>query len=167
MNQETQLKIQAYVDGELSSTESRQVEAWLADDPNALQLSQELVFTKKLMAGNEKEYRLPESREFFWSKIQREIEPRADRPLTVRERVVGWLRLNGARWLAPAASAALVLSLLFLWLPSGSDSSGNTAQSGHTGPLEEIEVPLAEVSTIAFHSQQAGMTVVWVQTNQK
>src|SRR5436309_2826307 len=74
MNQDRELQIQALLDGELSGRKARQVEQWLATDSQAQALAQELKMTRSLLAANEPELKLPETREFYWNKIQRQIE---------------------------------------------------------------------------------------------
>src|SRR5688572_13666401 len=74
MNQDFQLKLQAYMDGELSERETREVEAALADDAEARALLTELRNTAGALADFGNDLKLPETREFFWSKIQREIQ---------------------------------------------------------------------------------------------
>ena len=73
MNEEFQLKLQAYLDGELSDKETREVEARLSSDNEAKALLVELQNTRAAFLMFEKELKLPESREFFWSKIERDI----------------------------------------------------------------------------------------------
>src|SRR5512138_813224 len=72
-----QLKLQAYLDGELPEAEARRMTDRLAQDPEAAALLTELRQTTEAVAAFEKEVRLPESREFYWSKIQREIQRQA------------------------------------------------------------------------------------------
>jgi len=74
MNQDRELQIQALLDGELSGRQARKVEQWLAGDADAQALAQELKATKTALAQNEPLLALPETREFYWSKIQRQIE---------------------------------------------------------------------------------------------
>ena len=74
INHETELKLQAYLDGELSSGEAKAVEDLSTHDADARALFEELKLTKSVLAENELEVRLPESRGFYWSKIQRQIE---------------------------------------------------------------------------------------------
>ena len=71
MNQDRELQIQAFVDGELSARQARKVEEWLATDAEAQALLRELQATKAALAQNEPQLTLPETREFYWSKIQR------------------------------------------------------------------------------------------------
>jgi len=70
---ETKLKLQAYVDNELSGREARDISARLDRDAEARALCAELTNLRTLVAAHELEVRVPESREFYWSKIQREI----------------------------------------------------------------------------------------------
>src|SRR5438094_10004730 len=107
MDLDAQLKLQAFLDGELPDAEARVVANWLAQDQEAVALLAELRQTRQSLAGFEAGVRLPESREFFWSKIEREIE-RQEEPAPAVERrslLARWLR-----FLIPAgAVAAMVL----------------------------------------------------------
>ena len=105
MDKELQLKLQAYFDGEISRGEMRRIEEHLALDAEARALLAELGDTAQALAGFEAEVCLPESREFFWSKVQREIERQA-RPL--RPHVQPSLWAAWRRWLASAGIVALV-----------------------------------------------------------
>jgi anti-sigma factor RsiW len=150
---ETKLKLQAYVDHELSDREARDISARLDRDAEARALCAELTQLRTLVAAHELEVRLPESREFYWSKIQREILRSAAQGVRSNPvRQPWWTRL-----LAPAAglTVLLVTALVFI--------RPHTAAS-RLSLLHEIESPREDTSTISFHSQSAGMTVVWVQT---
>src|SRR5262249_51861206 len=80
MDYQEQLKLQAYLDGELSEAESRELASRLASDQEAAALLTELRQTREAVAGFESGIRLPETREFYWSKVKREIE-RLDTPV--------------------------------------------------------------------------------------
>ncbi|MBI4327309.1 MAG: hypothetical protein HY674_18905 [Chloroflexi bacterium] len=155
MNIESKLKLQAYLDNELSSEEARQVAAWMAQDPEARVLCEELKAAKAVLAGNEVEFKVPETREFYWSQIEREINrlAQAEAVEPASAGISRWLR-----WLAPLAGAAVLVAVLF--------SAGrlNSFWPGSLASLQEIETPLAETSAISFHSQEVGITVVWVDT---
>ena len=73
MNLEFELKLQALLDGELPEREAAEVEARVKADPQAQALLDELRMTTTALRGNELERALPETREFFWSKIERTI----------------------------------------------------------------------------------------------
>ena len=74
MDYKSQLKVQAWLDGELPEAEASEVTKWLARDREAAALQEELRNTRQALAGFEAGINLPESREFFWSKIEREIQ---------------------------------------------------------------------------------------------
>ena len=73
MNVDLGIKLQAHLDGELTGRDAQQVTALLESDAEARALFNELQQTRTMLKGNEPEFRLPESREFFWSKIEREV----------------------------------------------------------------------------------------------
>lgn len=155
MNVEAQLKLQAYLDDELSSEEARQVADWLAQDQEARALCEGLKTVKALVAGNEMEFKVSETREFYWSRIEREINrlTQAEAVEPSASAAAWWLR-----WLVPLAGAAVLVALLF------SAGRMNPFEPGSLASLQEIETPLAETSAISFHSQEVGITVVWVDT---
>ncbi len=74
MTHEQQLKLQAFLDGELPEREAREILAWTQRDGAAAALLAELKNTRAAMAKSEPHLSVPESREFFWSKIEREIQ---------------------------------------------------------------------------------------------
>lgn len=155
MNTEKLLKLQAHLDGELSAQESRQVSEWLANDAEAQAVSQELREAKALLMGNERPAKVPESREFYWSKIEREIL-RSDAAADRKASTV----LSRGLWrfaISFGSAAALIILALLLIKP--------LMQSGSlVSYFQEIETPIEEANAISFHSQAAGMTVVWIDS---
>lgn len=147
MNQDFQLKLQAYLDGELAERETREIESRLAGDADAQALLNELRNTSGALADFEGSLKLPETRAFFWSKVQREIERQeriADRPA-----VPFW-----RRFLVPAgAFAALVLVGLL-----GFKSFGPTDE----GQAAVVETFLMDSGAMTYRDQNEGMTVVWL-----
>ena len=105
IDNELHLKLQAHLDGELPRAEAREVEERLAADAEARALLGELTATVEALAGAEAGVRLPESREFFWSKIEAQIqrESRRDAVPATTSFWTGW-----QRWLAPAGVVAAV-----------------------------------------------------------
>lgn len=152
INQETQIKLQAYLDNELSASESREMAAWLDRDAQAAALHAELKEVTLLLKGNELEVKVPETREFYWSQIQRAIDQSATQRQPQARRYPVWMRL-----FAPALGVAVLL------LTALSLVRLNTAPSALSS-LQEIDMPLEDTAAISFHSQSAGMTVVWVQS---
>jgi anti-sigma factor RsiW len=153
MNERKSLELQAYLDQELSPRQAEKVAAWLEQDGQARALHAELKVIRSTLSGNELETKLPESREFYWSKIERAIRERPAKPRPLFLPGYPWW----VRYLAPALGAALLvmgtLSMVRL-------STSPTSMSY----LNEIETPLDDTTAISFHSQTAGMTVVWVQS---
>ena len=76
MKHELELKLQAHLDGELTGREATEIAALLEHDREAAALFGELRNIKTALTGNELEIKLPETREFYWSKIEREIARR-------------------------------------------------------------------------------------------
>jgi anti-sigma factor RsiW len=158
INHETELKLQACLDGELSSAEAHKISRFLDSDASARALYEELKATRALLNGNELELKLPVSREFYWSVIRREIE-RAEQaqPESPPETVSSswWVR-----FLAPASVLAALAVFVAVSLRSPETSPPLLAFDGH-----EIETPLEETSSFSFGSETAGMTVVWVDSH--
>jgi anti-sigma factor RsiW len=151
MNTESQLKLQAYLDGELAGLDARQVAAWLENDPEAQALLGELKQTGIDLKGNELEVKVPESREFYWSKIQRDIlrTEQAGERVAAQAAAMPWWR----RYWAPLCGASAVAALMILTL--------NPTMLSPTG-AEEFDNPLEEASTVTFRSEKEKTTVVWL-----
>jgi anti-sigma factor RsiW len=149
MNHDAELKLQAWLDGELSDREAAEVKEWLARDSEARLLLAELQNTGAALAGQEEGIKLPESREFFWSKISREIE-RQERVAAAQTQPAGrpWLRL-----LVPVGSLAAV-AFLAVWLAGQSPSGG-------PGMTSEMELASDDMGAYTFRNQEDGMTMVW------
>src|SRR5438045_9698739 len=109
MDHDKELKLQAFLDEELSENDAKEVASWLAQDQEATLLLAELRNTRQAMARFEAGIRLPESREFFWSKIEREIE-RLEPVAPVREtKSASWLAAWRKFLITAGAIAALVI----------------------------------------------------------
>src|SRR5438128_52602 len=129
MDFDSQLKLQACLDGELPEAEAREVANWLARDREALALHTELRNTRQALVGSEVGVELPESREFFWSRIEREIQRLEPAPAApVRIPLMGRLR----RLLVPLAGVALLLVAGLLTLNPAAQTAAEmeTADSG-------------------------------------
>jgi anti-sigma factor RsiW len=112
---EKQLRLQSFLDGELPETEAGEVARWVAQDQEANASVTELRQTHQALAGFDEGIKLPESREFYWSKIQREIA-RLESPKPAPSLNPSWAtRLR--RLLMPATGLAMV-ALLACYLPA-------------------------------------------------
>ena len=158
MKRDLQLKVQAYLDNELSPGEARKISDWISSDPEARGLYTELKQTKEIVASNEPVAKLDDSRDFYWSKIERAIAT-AERETPPSAARPWWLRL-----LAPAAGVAAIFALLVSVIDRGGQpvtlgpSVASADQALHT--FEQAP----DVSTITFRSEAEGVTVVWLST---
>jgi anti-sigma factor RsiW len=148
MDFDAQLKLQAYLDGELPEAEARDVAKLLAQDQEAVLLLGELRNTRQAIKGSEAVVQLPESREFYWSKISRKIE-RLDQPARVEQKRPFIFRLQ--RFLVPVTGALAVAVFLGITLFG---TSGTT--------LGETELATEDMGAITFRSESEGMTTVWL-----
>ncbi|HEY5915042.1 MAG TPA: hypothetical protein VJA21_30990 [Verrucomicrobiae bacterium] len=146
MDYQQQLDLQAYLDGELSEAKARRVAAWLAQDAEAAALAIELRQTRSAVTGYEKEIRLPESREFYWSKIQREIQ-RQERAEPNAERLPEWLKVI-RRLLMPATAMAMVA---FIAVMVGRQPTGIPS-----------ETALTDTGAMTYRDFEKGATLVWL-----
>jgi len=158
MNQDLQLQLQSHLDAELSPTEARRIEELLVQDIQAKAIYDELNATRQALRGGELELKLPESRDFYWSKIAREIakEERAASPSRPA------FRIPWARWLIPSAGFALLVGAVVVSSRIGSPARMDLAAL--SSEATEVETPLEESSLIAFRSEAEGLSVVWVDT---
>ncbi len=148
MDFETELKLQAYLDGELPETEAREIAKFLAQDQEAALLLGELKNTRQALKGSEIVVQLPESREFYWSKIEREIE-RLEKPQRVEQKRPFIFLLQ--RILVPVTGALAVAVFLGITL------FGNSGTA-----LGETELATEDMGAITFRSESEGMTTVWL-----
>jgi anti-sigma factor RsiW len=148
MDHDLQLKLQAYFDRELPEAEAREVAQRVSQDGQAAALLQELRTTSEALQGFETGIRLPESREFFWSKIQREIA-RPPQPAPVSRPASLLTRFQ--RFLVPASAVALLTVVLTL----------SVGRSSATQP-GELELVSEDMGALTFRSQSEGITMVWL-----
>lgn len=159
MNRETQLQVQAYLDNELSPGEARNISKLISSDAEARDLFGELKSTREALVANEPLPSLPESREFYWSKIQRAIEhaERTDEPTHSSVSRPWWTRM-----LVPMAGAvALFAVLLSVVNRDGAKPIAVTHSASASVPLHQLQQS-SDVSTITFRSDAEGVTVVWI-----
>ena len=161
INHETELKLQAYLDGELSSSEAMAVGELAARDQEVRSLVEELRATRTLLKGNELELKLPESQEFYWSKIRRQIE-REEQAQNAEQGETAvspwWIRF----WVPAGVVGALVVFVAVALRNPQVSGPALAMDDSH-----EIETPLEETSSFSFRSEAAAMTVVWVDSHRE
>lgn len=160
MNSDTQLKIQAYLDNELSPGEARKLAAMLSSHREAQDLYAELRATKEAIRTNEPERKLEDSRDFYWSQLQRRIVNAEREPAPKTSPL--WVR-----WLAPVVGTAALFALLTVVMNPGARLSGRSEQTisaaSPVHPVQgEIEDLVPEISSVTFRSEEHGVTVVWL-----
>jgi len=145
MKIETCLEIQAYLDNELTAERRGAVEALCAADPEASSLREALRSVKATVRTHETEIRLNESREFYWSQIQRRIAA-AERESAApnRRTLPAWSALY--RWLVPAVGLAAVVAVVTL----------------RDDRRSELSSAVAGGSTVEYRSDADGVTVHWI-----
>ncbi|MGC3957962.1 MAG: hypothetical protein QM813_08470 [Verrucomicrobiota bacterium] len=119
----------------------------LATDAAARDLFVELTNTRDVFIAHEASIKLPESREFFWSKIQREIS-REVKPVPAPASnfsLAAWLH----RALVPAGAMAAVAIAVMLSLP-------------HTGGAGDYTTTSGDTATFTYHNYATGTTLVWL-----
>ena len=147
-----QLKLQAYLDGELGDAEAREMANRLTQDRESMALMAELRNTRQVLVGFEKGIRLTESEDFYWSQIRRRIEAQQSRLPKLEHRVswVSWFR----RRLAPVTAMMLVA---FAGLVAFR-GTGYFGQSSAT----EVETALGDPGAFTYRDYSAGTTLVWL-----
>jgi anti-sigma factor RsiW len=152
IHHDAQLRLQAYLDGELPAAEAAEVHAWLDRDAEAQLLLTELRNTTGALAGHEAGIGLPESREFFWSRIEREIT-RLEQPAKPQlVPLAGWLAWIQQQFAPLVGVAALVVLLGVLFMQSGHSAAPDSG---------EIELAADDMHAHTFRDEAQRMTVVW------
>jgi hypothetical protein len=150
MKHELELKVQAWLDGETPDRDGGRLADWIAHDAEAGAVASELRTVTQAMTGNELTVALPETREFFWSKIERQIEREASAP---RSASVSWLA-DWRRFALPVTGAAALICVLTFAIRQANQPT-----------FDEISATDEGMDAVTFHDQSAEMTVVWLQDN--
>jgi anti-sigma factor RsiW len=148
-DKEWTLDLQAYVDGELEPSRRSDVERVLAGDAEARELVAALRSLGEVVRAHEPIARVPETREFYWSQIQRRIDQEATsdaRRADGATRAAGWLR-----WLVPALGVAAVVVVVSL-------------NRRGSGPVVEVaSATIDDAVGMTFRSDTDGVTVHWLR----
>jgi anti-sigma factor RsiW len=143
MSDDQLLEIMAYADGELAANRKVGVEQLLSSNPSAAALHRELAGIRTLVRSNEPTGQIADTREFYWSQIQRRIaaeESAANHKSPARSSPLNWLR-----WLVPALGVAAV-ALIAVFQPR---------------PVAAV-IAGSEASAMTFTSDSDGVTIRWI-----
>ena len=151
---ETELKVQALVDGELTGREAEDLHERLESDDGLRELHERLTAMRGLMTGAELPRTLPGSGDFHWSQISKAIEREERQAKHMARPASGanWL----LRWVLPLAGIAclvLVLSLQQTTMPDLDILLG----SDH-----ELELSIEDLDVMTFITGDDNMSVVWL-----
>lgn len=152
MKQDMELKLQAYLDGELPAGEAQAVADLVARDAQARELLTELTNTRAALTGHEPEFKVPAAREFYWNGIRREIE-RREMPARPASSGISILR-RLKRLLVPATGLVAVSLAVLLTI--------NFFRSPSHPTIGETETSFADVGAFTYHDYSSGTTLVWV-----
>ena len=151
---ETELKVQALVDGELTGREAEKLRARLESDAGLRTLHARLTAMRGLMTGAELPRTLPESGDFHWSQISKAIEREERQAKRLARPASGAKRL--LRWMVPMAGAACLLLLLTLQQTTQPDLSISI------GSDHELELSIDDLDVMTFNTGDDAMSVVWL-----
>ncbi|HEX3856757.1 MAG TPA: hypothetical protein VHY30_05615 [Verrucomicrobiae bacterium] len=159
MNLEQQLKLQAFLDGELPECEAREILAWTQRDSAAASLLAELRNTRAAMVKSEPHLSVPESREFFWSKIEREIqrlEPQA--ASTPKVSIFTALR----HWLLPASAVVtIIIAGMIVHFEFPNNATKTVVENVADADTTTVETTLASTDATTYRDASEGTTLVW------
>ena len=148
---EIELKIQALVDGELTKFEAGKLRDRIKNDIRLQILHERLMQMKDLISKHEMPRVLPESSDFYWSKIAQEIEVGGSAAQSSAQTL-------GMKWvfrrLAPLLGIASVALLITLQGPNLPDL-GIVLDHNH-------ELLTGEIDVMTFNSADDSMSIVWI-----
>ena len=151
---ETELNVQALVDGELTGAEADALRARIEGDDALLELHDRLTALRGLMAGAEMPCALPEPGDFHWSQISKAIEQEDRQAKRLAKPASGTRSL--LRWVTPLVGLGCILLLL-------------TSPSRHNGPPDlgillssdhELELSADEIDVMTFNTGDDNFSVV-------
>jgi anti-sigma factor RsiW len=159
MNQEQQLKLQSFLDGELPEREAREILAWAQRDSAAASLLAELKNTRAAMIKSKPHLSVPESREFFWSKIEREIE-RLEPQQSSAPSVSIFASLR--RFLLPASAiATVVIAGMIAHFNFPNNAPKTVVENMAEADAPSVETTLANYDATTYRDASEGTTLVW------
>ena len=153
MDKELELRLQAWVDGELSPPESEVLSALVEKDPEAAAYTDSLRQTRETL-------QLAHSRSSSGRDPWQALEARLDQPAPrYGNRLISFPQ-------ALTAVAALLLLSLVLYIPFRDHQPKNTGETAETPGLDSavylVETDLENATPIVYIDQPSGWTLIWV-----
>jgi len=155
MSEEQQLRLQAFLDGELPESDAREVLAWTQRDADAAALLTELRNTRAAIAKSELHLSVPETREFYWSKIEREIQKLEPVEKEIAAPILNWRRL-----LWPLGTAAICFVVAMMEIPRVNIVQPVAVVSQDTDETV-VETDQANSDATTYRDEADGTTLVW------
>ncbi len=167
MSEELAIKIQAYLDGELSQEDSLQLLAQLEKDSQAKELLESLKLEQATLKNiGEKDHSMPVAHSYFWKGISQAIDQESVRheskdDVTSSANFPGWLS-----WLIPVGVAGCFAIVAFQngYLESVVESIRSTGKKAarRAPSFHEIDSRQQNAGFISFRSESEGVSVVWI-----
>ena len=155
LDQASQLKLQAWLDGELSPADQEIWDRRVTSDPQAQALVRELTNVNAALSTYESTIQVPASREFYWSGIERRIRQLEQQPALAEAHpwpLAGWFA-SLRRILVPAgARAGFLLAGWFAALQFGLGTQASTP----------FELHLAAPGNFTYRDFPNRTTLVWL-----
>jgi len=151
---ETELNVQALVDGELTGREAEELRRRLESDAELKALHTRLTAMRGLMVNSELPRTLPESGDFHWSKIAQAIE-REERQVdrtTKSSMSAKWL----LRWVVPLAGVVCLVLVLTMKQTAPPDLDILL------GSDYELELSVDDLDVMTFNTGDDAMSIVWL-----
>ena len=165
MKQEEILRIQAWMDGELAPKEAARLATLIEQNPEALALSEELRVVENALHLGEKPAILDDSRDFYWSQIERKID--AEEPLPEPYAAPVLASGNLLRWMVPVGSLGAIVVLMMnhgamspqpqpstLGITPDAPASTPTGLNEPAGAMEEQSAEPGGMGVINFQGSQ-------------
>jgi anti-sigma factor RsiW len=157
---DAELKLQAFLDGELPPAEAAEVKAWLEGDADGRLLLAELQNTCGALAGHEAEIKLPESREFYWSKIEREIRRQEKPEVAAAAREWSWTTWLRRLALPLSGMAVLTLALVVALQPAHPLAVVRPVTVAEADG-DEMEMTTDDMDATTYRDDDNKVTLVW------
>jgi anti-sigma factor RsiW len=150
--------LHALADGELTGLRRWWVRRHVGRCPLCAAEYRHIQHVRQLLAANPVVPVMSDSPEFFWSKVNRDIQAQAGQTAAIpmpRLSLTDWLAQHRYAFASVTATIVLALALLFA-LPARRDRAVPLATVGHVATV------LPDTAATAFESPEAEATVIWV-----